>query len=227
MYKDWNAIIALTFIVLSLPAQAINKCTDKTGKISYQDGPCRASEIAETKLLGKSNDAEDIKNLQPIYVKIPGVGDGVLFAYKWWNFNIIQPTTEAPPTVKMVSKSGEEPISFSISFIPNKNGKKISIEESSDTVYKMASRYVAGSIEGEVKLRKLETSIGPAILTSFTEEKYLHIPIPLGEFSSITVGQATHSKVVVGFTILTNGTDSKALKEAYNIIGSFQIVANQ
>ena len=220
-------ILFLIAVILSFPVYAINKCTDERGKVSFQDKPCAANQLSETKNLKRNRDSDDVNNVEPIYITIPGVGNAVLLSYKWWNHRIIQPDPSIPPTVKMISVEGEEPISFSITFIPNKEGKKISFEESSGTVYKIASRYVSGSVEKEVKLRKLETTLGPAIIASFNDEKYLNKPVPNGEYSSITVGQAAHSEIVVGFTILTNGTDSKALSEAFNIIGSFQVVARK
>ena len=224
-----RAIILAATIFLSFSVYGVNKCTDDKGKVSYQDKPCGASQTSEAiqSKRNRNSDSDGTDNLDPIYIKIPGVGDGVLFSYKWWNFYIIQPRADLPPMVKMVSKIGEEPISFSLSFIPNLSDKKISLEESADTVFQMASRYVTGSIEKEVRLSKLDTTIGPAVYASFTEEKYLNTPVPSGEYSSITVGQAANSKIVVGFTILTNGSDSKALTEAFNIIGSFQIVTNK
>ncbi len=222
-----RAVFLSAALLLSYSAQGINKCTNNDGKVSYQDKPCASSQTSATLKIKSDKNSDDTDNTNPIYVKIPGVGTGVLFSYKWWNFNIIQPSADIPPTVKMVSKTGEEPISFSLSFIPNLSGKKFSLEESADTVFQIATRYVEDSVEKEVTLKKLDSSIGPAFYASFNEEKYLNSPVPKGEYSSITVGQATHSKLVVGFTILTNGTDSKALAEAFNIIGSFQVAANK
>lgn len=222
-----NSILLAATILLPLSAYGINKCTDDNGKVSFQDKPCEAKQTSEVIQTKANRDSDSTENVNPVYIEIPNVGDGVLLSYKWWDFTVIQPGPDLPPTVKMVSKVGEEPISFSITFIPNVSGKKISLEESADTVFNMASRYVAGSIEKEVKLKKLDTTIGPAVFASFTDEKYLQKQIPSGEFSTITVGQAAHSKVVVGFTILTNGTDSKALTEAFNIIGSFHIASSK
>lgn len=218
-----NILLLTTTIFLSLSAYGINKCTDDKGAVSYQDRPCAASQTAEAIQLEKNRNSDNTDNLNPIHIKIPGVGDGLLFSYKWWSSTVIQPSPDLPPTVKMVSKAGEEPLSFSLSFIPNISGKRISLKESADTVYQIASRYVVGSVEKEVALNQLDTTIGPAVYASFTEEKYLNTPVPKGEYSSITVGQAAHSKIVVGFTVLTNGVDSKALTEAFNIIGSFKI----
>lgn len=226
-----GTIVLLLSTALSFSAHGINKCVDEKGRVSYQDKPCKTSQLSkviELEQKGKGNrDSDSAENLVPLYVKIPGVGEGVLFAYKWWNTTIIQPNPDFPPTVKMTSKAGEEPISFSITFIPNKSGAKISMKETSNTIKQMASQYVAGSVEKEAKLRRLETTIGPAIYASFNEKKYQNSAVPKGEFSSITVGQAAHSKIVVAFTVLTNGTDSKALEEAFNIIGSFKIVVNK
>lgn len=216
-------IILITTIFLSFSVYGINKCTDGQGKVSFQDKPCKSSQTSESIQPKKNRNSDNTDNLSPIYIKIPGVGDGLLFSYKWWNSTVIQPRPDLPPTVKMVSKVGEEPLSFSLTFIPNISGEKISLEESADTVYKIAARYVVGSLEKEVRLSQLDTTIGPAVYASFTEEKYLNTSVSKGEYSSITVGQAAHSKIVVGFTVLTNGTDSKALIEAFNIIGSFKI----
>lgn len=223
MKFDGKIIILTVALFMTFSAHGINKCTDKNGKISLQDDPCKTNHSTEAIQSKKNRNSASKDSVEPINVKIPGVGEGALLSFKWWDSRIIQPRPDLPPTVKMTSKSGEEPISFSISFIPNKSGNKISLEESADTVFQMASRYVTGSVEKKVNLTKLDTSIGPAVYASFTEEKYLNAPIPKGEYSSITVGQAAHSKIVVGFTILTNGTDSKVLIDALNIIGSFQI----
>ena len=213
--------------MVATPGYALNKCTDEQGKISFQDALCNPGQKSEINPNKHNRDSNSVENLDPLYVEVPGVGTAVLFSYKWWNSSIIQPDPELPPTVKMIARNGEEPISFSITFIPNKNGKKVSLEESIDTVYEIASRFVEGSVERKVNLRKLDTTIGPAVLASFNEAKYLNNPVPPGEYSSITVGQAAHSKLVVGFTILTDGTHSRALTEAFNILGSFQIVANK
>ena len=226
--KLYSSIILLaTTIFLSFSVYGINKCSDDKGKVSYQDKPCEVSQATEIIQSKENRNSNDTDNLDPIYIKIPGVGDGLLFSYKWWNSTVIQPRPDLPPTVKMVSKVGEEPLSFSLSFIPNISGKKISLEESADTVYKIASRYVVGSVEKKVELSRLDTTIGPAVYASFTEEKYLNTSVPKGQYSSITVGQAAHSKIVVGFTVLTNGADSKALTEAFNIIGSFKIAPSK
>ncbi len=206
---------------------AINKCTDDKGNVSFQDSPCKPGHKSEVESFSQDRDSDNVNNLNPVYVEIPGVGTAVLFSYKWWSSRVIQADSAAPPTVKMIAKNGEEPLSLSITFLPNRMGRKIPLEESVDTVHRMASRYVEGSVEREVIVHKLDTSIGPAVLASFNDAKYLKDPVPAGEYSSITVGQAAHSKLIVGFTILTNGTNSKALTEALNILGSFQVVAKE
>jgi len=219
-------LIIATLLLCPVYVHAINKCVDDKGNVSFQDKPCKADQTAETVSIAENRDSENLDNLTPVYVKIPGVGEGAMFSYRWWDAQIIQPDPAMPPTVKMKARPGEEPISFSMTFIPNKLGKAVSVEESAETVYDMAARYAAGSVEQEVQLETLDTTIGPAIYASFNEAQYEDAPVPEGEFFSITVGQAAHSRIVVGFTILTNGTDSTALTEALNIIGSFQIMAS-
>lgn len=221
-----NSII-ITLSMFSMFTYGINKCVDDNGKVSYQDKACPSDVHSESISVKENRNSDDVKNLVPVYVSVPGIGDAVLFSYKWWDTKIIQPSPDLPPTVKMTSKAGEEPLSFSLTFIPNKTGKSITEDESADTVYRMASRYAPSSIEKKVQLRKLDTTIGPGIYASFNEEKYRNSKPPAGQYSSITVGQATHSKIVVGFTVLTNGSKSKALEEAFNIIGSFKIVASK
>lgn len=226
MKTSSRALIVTSMLLCSFCAHAINKCVDDKGSVSFQDKPCKAEQSSEIVSITESRDSANTDNLTPVYVQIPGVGDGVMFSYKWWDTTVIQPNPDMPPTVKMTAKAGEEPISFSLTFIPNKLGKAISLEESADTVYTIGSRYAASSVEQEVQLETLDTTIGTAVYASFNEARYQKVEVPAGEYSSITVGQAAHSKIVVGFTILTNGSDSKALTEALNIIGSFQIVAS-
>ena len=219
-------LIILTLSLFSMFTYGLNKCVDHNGNVAYQDKPCPGDVTSQSIKVKANRDSGDMENLRPVRVSIPDLGDAVFFSYKWWNVRIIQPSADLPPTVKMTSKKGEVPLSFSLTFIPNKIGKKISETESADNVYAMASRYVPGSVEQKVQLGKLDTTIGTAIYASFNEKKYLHTKPPTGEYSSITVGQAAHSKLIVGFTVLTNGTHSKALEEALNIIASFKIVAS-
>jgi len=222
-----STYLLLLVLSQSFFAFAVNKCTDAAGRVSYQDAACNKAQHAESVQIKTNRLSDNADNFRPVYVTIPGVGQAVLFCYRWWQFDIIEAGQNLAPTIKMFSKPGEQALRFSMTFVPNRSGRKISLQDSADTVYNIAARYVKGSVEKEVALKKLDTASGPAMFASFTEEKYVNKLVPEGEFSSITVGQISHEKVVVGFTVLSNGLNSKAREEALNILGSFQIVTDQ
>ncbi len=124
----------------------------------------------------------------------------------------------------MRSKPGEDPLSLTLTFLPNASGRTPSVKETAQNVRQISAPYIESSVEQEVILKRLDTMIGPAVLANFNERKYQNAPVPLGEYSSITVGQVIHPRVGVAVTLLTNGVDSKAHTEALDILSSFAIV---
>lgn len=157
-------------------------------------------------------------------VPIPEVGVAKFPVFNNWKMYTSAPNKSPAVTVKFVSKSNKDPISFSLTFIPNKIGKNFSKQENADLVYKLALPYVKTSVENKVNLKSFDATMGLGIYASFNEKKYQNIDkLPKGEFSSITVGQISHQLVVMPFSILTNGTDSHELEAAKVILESFSI----
>ena len=219
--NKWCLLLFL-LVGVGMPCHAIQKCMDNNGVVSFQDKPCAANEKSEILVPKADKDSKNLANLIPLYAKIPGVGTAVLFYYRWWSVYVTPETPDIPTTIRMTSKPGEERLSFSINFFANTKGKRLSVDEAANVVVDLAQPFVADSVEQEVLLEKLSSTIGTVVYGSFNELKYQNAPIPDNEYSSVTVGYVSHPKVIVGFTILTNGTaHSKALDEALNIIASF------
>lgn len=47
-------------LLAATPAWAINKCTDDTGKVSYQDEKCRPGKSEELKIMGNTAQGETV-----------------------------------------------------------------------------------------------------------------------------------------------------------------------
>ncbi|GAA6140177.1 hypothetical protein NBRC116583_39250 [Arenicella sp. 4NH20-0111] len=128
-------------------------------------------------------------------------------------------------TIKFYSMNPNDPMSFKMTFIENIKQQRFSLDTVADIVAKTAEQYVSSSVEGEINLYSLDTTLGKAVLAGFNDKKYQDVAtIPPGEYSSVTTGLVPHSQVLVPLTILSNGTDSKELEMARNVISAFYVL---
>lgn len=222
----------LFLLVFSSYVAAVNRCIDPDGKVSFQDQPCQVSDESEHIDLAEPSprrgepqlDPSKPAGVEPLFVTIPGVGEAIILSYQWWDADIIQPDPTLPPTVRMRSKPGAEPLSLTLTFLPNKLGRALTTKENAEAVQKISAPYVESSIEQKIILKRLDTLLVQAVLANFNERKYQNAPVPPGEYSSITVGQVVHPQVGVAITLLTSGVASRAHGEALDILSSFTIV---
>ena len=113
-------------------------------------------------------------------------------------------------------------MSIQLTFIPRSS--VMDEEAQKDNVRKMGERYVSTSVEQGVQLRRLGTGIGPAILANFNERRYQSGEVPVGEYSSITIGQINHELMTVAVTILTNGPDTVQHDNALLVLESILLL---
>lgn len=136
----------------------------------------------------------------------------------------VQASDDRALTVRVRAKPGYEPMSLMLTFFENPRGRAPSREQSAEMVARMAERYVATSVEGEIGLWEIDTLLGPAIVSIFNDRRYAGGAVPAGEFSTISVGQVATDDVAVAITLLTNGTDGEAYEQALGVIGAFAVL---
>jgi hypothetical protein len=166
-----------------------------------------------------SDDASS--NVGSVIVNVANVGDVALMTFGHWK---TQTDSQASPTVKMTSQSSNDPLSFSLTFIPSEREQPMGENEQKKTVRQIAAKYVDSSIEQRVILKRLRTPIGTAILANFNEKKFEFSSPPPGELPSITIGLIAHEKMMVSVTILTNGPDSEAHDDALAVLNSILVI---
>lgn len=127
-------------------------------------------------------------------------------------------------TVRIRTKPGYEPISLMMTFLKNPNGRAPSQQQNEDMVTRMASPYIASSVEGRVSLWQIDTSLGPALFTSLTDKRAASGNLPPGDFPSITVGQVITDDTAVAITLLTNGEDTESFGHALGVIGAMVVM---
>ncbi len=217
-----NRMYLLVFMTLATPALAANLCQNADGTMSLQEQPCISSKVTEPLelLIRPRANSLALNNVETHTIAVAGVGEILLTVFSPWDFSVIQTSPETAPTASMVSKTNDEALSLQMTFLQNASGLAPSDRGVIDTVRQIGERYVAGSIEQNVSIRKLRTRIGNAFLANFSDQKYLNTAAPTGEYSSITVGLVAHPQFAVSVTILSNGMDSSAHNEALAVISS-------
>ena len=89
---------------------------------------------------------------------------------------------------------------------------------------RMFGRFVADSIKQKIELEAIDTTLGTGLFAVFNDRKYLEgAARPPAEFITMTTGLIWHSRVIVNYTILTNGEDSPSRAMAQNVVGGFSV----
>lgn len=130
-------------------------------------------------------------------------------------------------TVRVRTKPGYEPMSLTMTFLKNPNGRAPSRQQNADMVTRMAAPYISSSVEGQVSLWQIDTSLGPAMFTSLTDKRAASGSLPPGDFPSITVGQVITDDTAVAITLLTNGEETESFSHALGVIGALVILQDE
>lgn len=207
-------------------ALGVNKCTDATGHVSYQNGPCPASQsVADVPLDANSAPQSAVGDATPaeptpgevdsVVLDIPGIGNVSVMTFSDWKVRVREGAPAS--TIRMNGWA----MSIQLTFVPRPGA--MDEEAQKDSVRKMGAQYVPTSVEQAVLLRRLGTGVGPAILANFNERKYQRQEVPVGEYSSITIGQISHELMTVAVTVLTNGPDTVQHDNALLVLESIQL----
>jgi len=208
--KQFVILFMLTF--LSSAAMGAVKCTDAAGHVSYQREPCPASQSAASLSVPDSRTGQ----VGSVVLGVPGIGDVGMMTFNGWKVQVREGTPAS--TVRMNGWG----ISLQLTFIPRPGA--MDEEAQKDNVRELGERYVSTSVEQAVQLRRLGTGVGPAILANFNERKYQGREVPVGEYSSITVGQINHELMTVAVTVLTNGPGTEQHDNALLVLESIVLL---
>jgi hypothetical protein len=214
MLQDKKLFVILSMLTF-LPSAAMGavKCTDAAGHVSYQREPCPASQSsAALQSVAEPRSGQ----VGSVVLGVPGIGDVGMMKFNDWKVQVREGTPAS--TVKMNGWG----ISIQLTFIPIPGA--MDVEAQKDNVRELAERYVSTSVEQAVQLRRLGTGVGPAILANFNERKYQGAEVPIGEYSSITVGQINHEFMTVAVTVLTNGPGTEQHDNALLVLESIVLL---
>ena len=232
MRRHLLAVSLFCLLVSGSSTAGIYKCVGPDGSLSFQEMPCGAGERA-TEIKGEARvvepsataDSNRDSEAKALRARIPeGGGAAVVAAPSDWEVEIVQPTPDMPPTFNMTSRDPADPMKLLITFLPNKTGLKLSDEEFVAAAERMFERFVADSIEQKIELEAIDTTLGTGLFAVFNDRKYLEgAARPPAEFITMTTGLIWHSRVIVNYTILTNGEDSPSRAMAQNVVGGFSV----
>ena len=154
-------------------------------------------------------------------VTVPSGGDVAVTAFRDWD---VQVASGQAPTMKLTNGNR---MNIQLTFIPRRKPRTPSEEDQKSSVRQNAQRYVTGSVEQETILKRLPTPMGTAILTNFNNLRYQSQPPPVGEFSSITLGQVDHELMSIAVTILTQGPETPEHDDALEVLASLLMVRKE
>lgn len=235
--KRYPARVAAFFMVLSLsiPAsvQAINRCEDASGRVSYQDGLCpedARSEVVKVPArvpvaAGSAPGEGEAPAAGARVVTLPGVGDVAFMTISGWE-TLTRPAGEHAVEVRMTAGSPNQPLTMLMTFIPNQLDSALTSSEHKGAVTQMVQQYVAGSEEQAIHLKQLNAPIGVAMLANFHDRRYQHQAPPHGEFRSVTAGLVNGQSVIVSVTILCNSVDDEVHDLALSVISSLLMTSD-
>ena len=81
----------------------------------------------------------------------------------------VSQTSGTAPTIRLQNKKINQPMSITLTFLPNKSSQALSEQQQIETVKNIATQYVDSSIEQKTSLRRLITPIGDALLANFND----------------------------------------------------------
>ena len=220
-------LLQITVVMLSIssaPVFAVNKCVDESGNVSYQQTSCPETDQSNHVELdrapaGTQAAAAGKGNVRAVLVTLPGIGEVSAMSFAHWKTEV---SRDGPAqTVRMRSRGV---LSILLTYIPKAEPGKLSDEDHKALATQIGEPYAAASVEKSVRLRRMRTPIGDALLSNFNEARYQRTQPPPGEYSSITVGQIDHERFSVAVTILTQGPDTPAHDDALEVLASLLLI---
>jgi len=153
-------------------------------------------------------------------VPIPSVGTARLAELEGWRAKVVQ-NEGAPPTFELTSLDPADPAVVLLTFMPNKERRRLDAGEFVDTTRKLLSLFLEDSVEQQVELKVLETQLGKSLYATFTDRRLQHAAeLPPGEFRNVTAGLIWHSHVIINYTILNNGLDRDSRRVGILVVSS-------
>ena len=208
----------------SAQAQAVYKCTNPDGSISFQDRACPGASQEKRVTIESSNrssrDDFDVK-----VVTLPGVGEAAVLVYDYMN---IARREDGPQTttVRVRSNPGSaDKVHLQMTFRPNPDGEIPSRLEQEREVARLAQ---AGSgFSSQVgDLQEFNPRSGSGLFAVASKTRQPGNAASGGDFMTRTAGRIVDHNVIVDVAILSDSVRSKAFADALSIVESFAVAGD-
>lgn len=198
-----SSIIAALLLAAAIPeAQAIYQCRDASGKLAFQDMPCAAHQTQERVI--KDAPGKDGPEIREIPLVVPGAGRVVVLVPADWEYTVRQPNPALPPVVRIRADGPDGRISLQFNFFADKAGRFDSPDKVAQAVVAGSRQYVAGSVQGRVELKPLQSPAGFGAYAQFSERAR---PVP-PDFRHVTSGLFNARGTLYNFTLLSDDLES-------------------
>ena len=223
-------ILIFTFQAQSKHKFEINRCTLKNGTISFQEQPCKKSKkytLSKKKQIRQKKKAEtnntprvNANNLTYKIIDHPKASGYLhqLLSHRVGRYQISITTLKNWITttkvysnkllhMKFVDHSPNNRISLLIDFI-FPDGKQFSLQELTNLINLVGSRYVTGSREHTVNIDRLKVKQGLGVMAIFTNSQIVK------DYKFVSKGVIFKKDWMIQFTLLGDNTNSTNYRSA-------------
>ncbi len=216
--------ILLYALMGAFPAIANNECVDASGNVSDPAESCLAeqknrtlnsdSAVSDAAVSGQTS-GDDV----PVLVELPGIGQVAVMAHDQWQVRV-----QAQGSGALLALENRGVMRVELTYTPRAEPIIVDDGVLRANVRRLAADYVSDSIEQAVKMRRLPTSAGVAILANFNQRAFREAASAEGAFPSTTVGLLEHNKIAIAIKIETFGTDTVAHDDALEVLAGLVVI---
>ena len=216
--------ILLYALMGAFPAIANNECVDAPGNVGDPAEPCLTEQKNRTftsdsvvfdAAVSRQTSGDDV----PVLVELPGVGQVAVMAHDQWQVRV-----QAQGGGALLALENRGIMRVELTYTPRTEPVIVDDGVQKANVRRLAADYVSDSIEQAVKMRRLPTSAGVAILANFNQRAFREAGSARGAFPSTTVGLLEHNKVSIAIKIETFGTDTVAHDDALEVLAGLVVI---
>ena len=216
--------ILLYALMGALPAIANNECVDASVNVSDPAEPCLTEQknrafTSDSVVSGAAVSRQTSGDDAPVLVELPGVGQVAVMAHDQWQVRV-----QAQGGGALLALENRGVMRVELTYTPRTEPVIVDDGVQKASVRRLAADYVSDSIEQTVKMRRLPTSAGMAILANFNQRAFREAAIAEGAFPSTTVGLLEHNKVSIAIKIETFGTDTAAHDDALELLVGLVVI---
>lgn len=202
-------------------AQAVYKCTNPDGSVSFQDRACPgASQEKRVSIDSSSRSGRD--DFEVKVVTLPGVGEAAVLVYDYMDIARREVGAQTT-TVRVRSKTGSgDKVNLQMTFRPNPGGEIPSRQEQEREVTRLA-RAGSGFSSKMGDLQEFNPRSGSGLFAVASKPRQPGSVANGGDYMTRTAGRIVDHNVIVDVAILSDGVRNKAFADALSIVESFAV----